>query len=192
MLENPLNKKSAFTPLEIKRSHKRSHKFLTGFTLIELVTTVALVGAVFAAGITALLSIVRFYTTEQAKHRAADDLTLALNWIHRDAMRADDADTSDVAGNPHLELTITNYAVAGHPSVTVTYSLSAGNTTLTRTEDGATTQITTLIDPANEPNYDFGPADGYPQNYLFVEMHTIDGDNVAHQRMGVMLCEAPP
>lgn len=174
ILGKPLNKKSAFT-------------------VIELATTVTLVGVIFAAGIISLISILRFYNTEQAKHRSADNMATVLTYIKKDAIQASSCTISnDASGNPQLQLTITDYAVAGHPSVTITYSLSADGRTLTRTRDGATRQITNLIDSANLPNYDFGPPDGYPQNYLFVDMHTRDGNNVAHQRMGVMLSEAPP
>lgn len=159
MLKNPQNKKSAIT-------------------LIELMVTVSLVGLIFGAGITALTTTIKFYGTEQNKHRASDDLALALNWIRKDAMQADTVDTS-VANQ--LTLTVTDYARPAHPQNTITYSVTG--TILQRNRAGNIINITDRLDSSHLPEYS---APSSP-NYLFVRMYTKDGDNTADQRMGVKL-----
>lgn len=148
-------------------------------SLVELLVAVSLVGTIFAAGITALTTTIRFYGTEQNKHRASDDLALALNWIKKDAMRADTADTSV---NNQLTLTVTDYARPGHPSNTITYSVTG--TTLQRNGVAITDKIDP--DPNLLPTYESNSAN-YPPNYLIVRMYTKDGNNTADQRMGVKM-----
>lgn len=146
-------------------------------SLVELLVAVSLVGAIFAAGISTLTTTIKFYGAEQNKHRASDDLALALSWIMKDAMQADAANTSV---NNQLTLTVTDYARPGRPSNTITYSVTG--TTLQR--NGVA--ITDKIDPGNLPTYESNSVN-YPPNYLFVRIYTKDGDNTANQRMGVRL-----
>lgn len=146
----------------------------SAFTLIELVSAISLVGLVFVAGTTSLVSTMKFYGREQTKNRAADDLHLALSWIKKDAMQADLADTS-VANQ--LTLRITDYAT-GVP-VNITYAVVLG--VLQRTRGVQTIDITELI-AAALPVY----SAPFP-NYLLVDMSTTFVNDSAQQRLGVML-----
>lgn len=175
MLQQPINKNPAFTPSGIKRTRKTFYN-RAGFTLLEFMTAISLVGVIFTAGITALISTMRFYNIEQAKNRAEDDLHLALSWIKKDAMQADVADTTGVPGQ--LTLRITDN-VTGSVD-TITYSVSG--TILQRTRGAQIRDITELIDTANPPQYSTPSL-----NYLLVDMTTIHDTDSAQQRLGVML-----
>ncbi len=66
----------------------------TAITLIELLVVSMLVMLVFAGGITAIITMMRFLKAENTESIATEHLANTLEWLKKDAMRSNEADTS--------------------------------------------------------------------------------------------------
>ena len=76
-------KKSGFTPLEMKVSNRGSKRFLTGFTIVELLTTLAIIAMLVGLLIPAL-SLVRNIAKETKQKAQLTTIGLALTTFRND------------------------------------------------------------------------------------------------------------
>jgi type II secretory pathway pseudopilin PulG len=156
----------------------------TAITLIELLVVSMLVMLVFAGGITAIITMMRFLKAENTESIATEHLANALEWLKKDAMRSDEADTS----SPN---SVTLYIHDNMVSPPVDYEiryLVVNNTKLFRRQLLPSPQedrlVTDMISQANPPDFDI-PED----NYLSAGIWINDPDTgaSAHYRTGFML-----
>jgi type II secretory pathway pseudopilin PulG len=163
---------------------KNRFKEKTAITLVELLIVSMLVMLVFAGGITAIITMMRFLKAENTESIATEHLANALEWIKKDAIRSDRADTS----SPN---SVTLYFQDNMVDHQIRY-LVVGNTQLWRRRLLPSPQedrlVTDMISQANPPDFDI-PED----NYLSVGIWINDPDTgaSAHCRTGFMLrCRA--
>ncbi len=161
-------------------------KFLTNrsaITLVELITTVLLIVFIFAGGVIIVTTSMRLFKTELTRSIVMDDLTMALEWIKKDAMLSDEVDIT--TGN-EITLYFTHPNTAPFPNIR--YYVKGGTTELYRQISGVAGDgklITDLIDAANLPIFT-KPAES---NYLLATLWIEDVAAKANacQDIGVML-----
>jgi hypothetical protein len=149
-------------------------------TLIELIAVVVLITLIFAASTVIVVIGMRLFKTELAKSTITDDLTIALEWIKKDAIQSDNVDTA-TANKITLDFSFP-------APFQINYYVKSGTTELYRKKVGDTGDgklITDMIDTGNLPVFS-KPAGS---NYLLAEIWISDPDagSSVHQDMGVML-----
>ena len=157
----------------------------SAMTLVELMVAVLMMTFIFAACITILITSMNLFKTELSEGVATDDLTIALEWIKKDAMRSDFA---DITTANEVTLDTEDFDVSPPVDSQIRYYVKGGTTELYRQVVGSGIDgklITNLIDSANPPIFS-QPAES---NYLLAEIWTKDpGENVTiHQDIGAML-----
>ena len=76
-------KKSGFTPLEMKVSNRGSKRFLTGFTIVELLTVLAII-AMLVGLLVPALNLVRNIAKETKQKAQLTTIGLALTAFKND------------------------------------------------------------------------------------------------------------
>ncbi len=149
-------------------------------TLVELIAVVVLITFILAASTIIIVIGMRLFKTELSKNITTDDLTVALEWIKKDAMRSDNADTT-IANEITLDFSFP-------APFQIRYYIKSGTTELYRQRVGDAGDgklITDMIAAGNLPVFS-KPAGS---NYLLAEIWVSDpgADSSMHQDIGVML-----
>jgi hypothetical protein len=163
----------------------------TAITLIELLIVSMLVMLIFGAGITAIITMMRFLKDESTESAATENLANVLEWIKKDAMKSEGADTSVPS---ELKLYFLDNTIDPEQSYEIKY-LVENNTELKREKriEGVPLPenirlVTDMIDEANLPNFNI-----MENNYLSMEIWIRDPDTGASARShtGIMMrCRA--
>jgi type II secretory pathway pseudopilin PulG len=168
---------------------KSRFKEKTAVTLVELLIVSMLVMLVFASGITAIIAMMQFLKAENTESIATEHLSNALEWIKKDAIRSDEADTSSPNS---VTLYIYDYTGMNATVIHQIRYLVVGNTQLLRRQLLPLPQedrlVTDMISQANPPDFNITE-----DNYLSVGIWINDPDTgaSAHCRTGFMLrCRA--
>jgi len=163
---------------------KKLSNIRSAFTLVELIVVVVLITVIFGGGILTITTSMRLFKTELSNSIRADDLTLTLEWIKKDALLSYNADVT-TPNEVTLDLEL-NFA-----SLQIRYYVK-DSTELYRQIVGSGSDgklITDLIDSANPPVF----SKPEESNYLLSEIWVKDPamENPLHQDIGVMLrCRA--
>lgn len=161
----------------------------SAITLIEMIGAVLLVSLIFAVGTVTAIASIRLFKSQLSRSIIADDLTMALEWIKKDAMRSDDVDiTTPNEITLDLEVFFEIYEAIPPVNSQIRYYVKSGTAELYRQVVGVPGDgelITDLIDTDNLPVFS-KPAGS---NYLLAEIWIDDPDveATAHQDIGVML-----
>ena len=127
---------------------RRLFKDQKGFTLIEMIITIAIAGIIGGAATLAVHQVITIPTISNNHHNAINQVRNAVHWISRDAVMANTVNDSPPGGE-FLELTWDSWDGSSH---NCTYSLlnsSNGLKNLWRNYDGQQTMIAQYIDPDN-------------------------------------------
>ena len=155
----------------------------SAMTLVELICAVVLMVFIFGGGVIIITTSMRLFKTELTRSIVMDDLTMALEWVKKDAMLSDDVDIS-VGNEITLHFTHPNTV----PLSDIRYYVKGGTTELYRQISGVAGDgklITDIIDAANLPIFT-KPASS---NYLLAKVWIKDVVAKASgcQDIGVML-----
>jgi Tfp pilus assembly protein FimT len=112
-------------------------RFNTGLTLIELLVVISLTGLIFTLGIYPIVSQMRLIRAEKSETYLFDDANLAVNYIIKDAMRAEKVNNGQAIGTTGawVEFKIARDPANRLPQDTVRYQTNGAN--LERYRNGA-------------------------------------------------------
>jgi len=157
----------------------------SAMTLVELIIVVLLIIFVSAAATIIAVTSIRLFKTELSKSIVTDDLTIAIEWIKKDAMLSTGVNTA-IANQ--ITLDFEDFSVIPSVNSQIRYYVKSGTTELYRQIVGVAGDgklITDTIDAGNLPLFS-KPAES---NYLLAEIwiNDPDADSPLHQDVGVML-----
>jgi type II secretory pathway pseudopilin PulG len=163
-------------------------KKVTAMTLVELLIVAMLTMLIFGGGVAATVTMMRFLKEESVESAATENLANALEWIKKDAIRSDEADTSSPNS---VTLYIHDNMVDPPVDYKIIY-LVENDTQLLRRQLSPLPEedrlVTDMIDEANLPNFNI-----MENNYLSMEIWIRDPGTgaSARSRTGIMMrCRA--
>ncbi len=157
----------------------------SAITLIEVIGAILLVSLIFAVGTVTVMTGLRLFKSQLSRSVISDDIIVAMEWIKKDALRADNV---DITISNEITLDMEDFGVSPPVASQIRYYVKGGTTELYRQVVGSGIDgklITDMIDTAQLPVFSQPAGDNYLLSEIWIKYPgTVV---IVHQDMGVML-----